>query len=217
MKLFYRKALAAFLAVFSSGLIGLSAPTVSSASYRVGDTNSDGNIDMRDVINICKHSMKSPELTGENLETADYNKDGKVNITDALFLSRLIINAKNLEKVVTLINIKRIQSGLEKLTYDQLLTDAAMKRASELPRNFSGDYRPDNTRFETVLTEYGIQYQECSNCIAAVPVTPEELYSAMVSNEGVLNRILSTKHKKIGVGYFTANDKYKHYWAILLV
>lgn len=216
MKAFFKKTFAVFTSVLTAGVLA-SATYTSAAALRNGDTNADGVVDIYDAINISKHVMKLSELTGTNLEQADYNKDGTVNVYDAIFVSRLILCEGKLNEVAALINMKRLSSGVETLTIDQSLVDAAMKRASELPKKFSGDYRPDNSGFETILTEYGIVFSECANCVAAVPATPKELYNAMMEKETITSRLLDGTYTKIGVGYCLNNDTYKHYWAILLI
>lgn len=217
MKAFFKKSFAVFTSALTAGLLVTTSYSALAAELRNGDTNGDGVVNLYDAINICKHILKKPELTGTNLKQADYNKDGTVDIYDAIFVSRLILCESKINEVASLINLKRKTSNVNTLTIDQSLVDASMKRASELPNKFSGDYRPDNSGFETILTEYGIEYEECANCVAAVPATAKELYNAMMERSDIKARLLSGNYTKIGVGYCFNNDTYKHYWAILLV
>lgn len=217
MKAIFKKTFAVFTSVLTAGILVSATYSSSAAALRNGDTNGDGVVDIYDAINISKHVLKKPELTGTNLEQADYNKDGAVNVYDAVFVCRLILCEGKLNEVAALINMGRLSNGEKTLTIDQSLVDAAMKRASELPKKFSGDYRPDNSGFETILTEYGIEFSECANCVAAVPSTPNELYNAMMEKETIKSRLMDGTYTKIGVGYCLNNDTYKHYWAILLI
>ena len=217
MKVFFKKTFAVFTSVLTAGILVSATNSSSAAELRNGDTNGDGIVNIYDAINISKHVMKNPELTGTNLEQADYNKDGTVNVYDAIFVSRLILCEGNLNEVAALINMGRISNGVAPLTINQTLIDASMKRASELPKKFSGDYRPDNSGFATILTEYGIVFSECANCVAAVPATPKELYNAMMEKETIKSRLMDETYTQIGVGYCLNKDTYKHYWAILLI
>lgn len=218
MKKIFKKTFAVFASVLTAGALASSAYTSSAAQLRNGDTNGDGIVNIYDAINISKHVLKKPELTGTDLEQADYNKDGAVNVYDAIFVSRLILCEGNLNEVAALINKERLSKGVTALTIDQTLIDAAMKRASELPRmkKITSDYRPDNSGFETILTEYGIEYSVCANCVAAVPATPKELYNEMMKKESVVAKLMDEQYTKIGVGYCLNNDSYKHYWAVML-
>ena len=56
----------------------------------VGDTNTDGNIDSKDAVEVLKSYAVS--LTGSkgtvDLSTGDVNKDGKVDSKDAVLILR---------------------------------------------------------------------------------------------------------------------------------
>ncbi len=217
MKNLFKKSLALFSSVLTAGLLMVSPVSATeTTTLRNGDTNSDGMVDLYDVINICKHII-TPSISGANFKLADYNKDDKVDLYDAIFVTRLILCEDSINEVATRINLTRGLNNIESLEFDYTLSDAAMKRASELPLKPKGDYRPDNSSFETIFGEYGIEYSKCANCIAAVPATPKALYDALMERDDIKNRLLNADYTKIGVGYYSCDDDYKHYWAILLV
>lgn len=221
MKTTLKKSFAAFTAFLTAGLIAVSNTSVSAEEeipeIRNGDTNADGIVNLYDVINISKYVMDSSVLEGESLTQADYNKDTVVNIYDAIFISRLILAEENINEVITLINSsRRIMHDLEPLEFDQSLVDASMKRASELPKKWSGETRPNGSNYKTILLEYGIVYEKCGYCITAVPSTPQEVLNALLNNEVVKTRLMSDNYTKIGVGYCGMDDEYKHYWSVLL-
>lgn len=216
MKKLLKKSLAAFSAVVTSGILAVSGTFASADELRNGDTNADGVVNLYDAINISRYVMDNSTLSGDNLTQADYNKDSRVNIYDAVFIARYILAEGNLNEVVSLVNTTRMLNNRMGLKFDQSLTDAAMKRAAELPVKFSGDYRPDGSKFETVLAEYGVSYEVCATCVAAVPETPRDLLNAFMDKSDIKTRLLSDQYTKIGVGYCGMDDDYKHYWAILL-
>ncbi|MCL2121922.1 MAG: stalk domain-containing protein, partial [Clostridiales bacterium] len=51
-----------------------------------GDVNSDGAVDMADILLIYQHFRGRVQLTGEELNAADVNGDGKVDMADVLFV-----------------------------------------------------------------------------------------------------------------------------------
>ena len=65
-----------------NGTLGLPDVTVS------GDINSDGNIDILDVVMLVNHILN--EDTSE-LEGADINNDGDINILDVVTLVSIIL------------------------------------------------------------------------------------------------------------------------------
>ena len=56
-----------------------------------GDTSGDGSIDIRDLLVIQKHLVKSKNLKDEYLTSADINKDGLVDIRDLLLEQKYIL------------------------------------------------------------------------------------------------------------------------------
>jgi len=65
-----------------------------SVSYRVvlyGDINYDGTTDIRDLLGVQKHLVKSKTLGGEALKAADINKDGSVDIRDLLLVQKSLV------------------------------------------------------------------------------------------------------------------------------
>ncbi|MBQ7047253.1 MAG: hypothetical protein IJN85_05910 [Oscillospiraceae bacterium] len=217
MKNIFKKSLAVFSSILTVGLIAASGITASAQELRNGDTNSDGVVNLYDAVNISKHVMGDASLEGDALIMADYNKDSKVNIYDAVFVARYILAEGKLNELATLINTTRMLNNAMGLEFDQTLTDAAMKRAAELPNKFSGDYRPDGSDFFTIFAEYDIAYESCATCVAAVPATPEEVLSAFLGSSTVRTKLMSDQYTKIGIGYCGMNDDYKHYWAVLLI
>ncbi len=217
MREFLKKSLAVFSATLTAGLLLTTPLSSSAATLRNGDTNGDGKVDVYDAINISKHILGKKTLTGTNLTQSDYNKDGTVNIYDVIFVSRRILCESKINEVVALINLNRTKNGVDKLTIDQDLVDAAMKRASELPKKFSADYRPDGSIYPTILDEYNIEYTKPDSTVSAVPATAKELYTALFDRSDIKSRLLKSDYTKIGVGYCSSNDVYKHYWSILLI
>lgn len=56
-----------------------------------GDTNGDGLIDIRDLLIIQKHLVKSKIINGEYLRASDLNKDGIVDIRDLLLEQKSLL------------------------------------------------------------------------------------------------------------------------------
>jgi len=58
-----------------------------------GDTNGDGLIDIRDLLSVQKHLVKSKLLTEEYLKSADLNKDNALDIRDLLLEQKHLVGA----------------------------------------------------------------------------------------------------------------------------
>ncbi len=117
-------------------------------------------------------------------------------------------------EVLTLVNEERAKYGLDPLTMDFDLMNAAMARAAENVVMYAATgsishTRPNGDRCFTVCSKsYGEN-------LAAGQKTPEEVVEAwMNSTEGHREAILTPGYKSIGIGCFEADDHYFHYyWA----
>lgn len=56
-----------------------------------GDINSDGDVNLKDVINIQKHIAKMIKLEGASFEASDFNEDGLTNIADIIDIQKYLV------------------------------------------------------------------------------------------------------------------------------
>lgn len=63
-----------------------------------GDVNGDGNIDIRDLLIIQKHLVKSKLLENEYNRAADINKDGNLDIRDLLLEQKHLVGAYSISQ-----------------------------------------------------------------------------------------------------------------------
>ena len=60
-----------------------------------GDTNGDGQSDLKDILAINKHRLNKAQLTNEYLLAGDVNNDGKVDIRDLLQINKFRLGKIN--------------------------------------------------------------------------------------------------------------------------
>ena len=53
-----------------------------------GDTNGDGESNLKDLLQINKHRLNKSKLTAEYLLAGDVNKDNEVNLKDLLQVNK---------------------------------------------------------------------------------------------------------------------------------
>ena len=84
--------------VITSAADGTVKAAIVKAKYVLGDVNSDGKINISDVIQILQHIVGSRVLTGNDLQAANVTHDvdnhgvAKVNISDAIKILQYIVN-----------------------------------------------------------------------------------------------------------------------------
>lgn len=58
---------------------------------KLGDVTGDGEVNLYDIIAICKHIMGMQTLTIEQQAVADYNGDSKIDLYDAIAMAKFIM------------------------------------------------------------------------------------------------------------------------------
>lgn len=159
------------------------------------DYNTDGSVDLYDVIDMCKTIMQT-------------------SISE-----QIVVEQKRMEyinEVCRLVNIERVNAGLSELTLDASLCTAAQVRAEEIASqddNISHT-RPDGSSCFTVLQEMNIFYYYTGENIAAGYISPAAVVEGWMNSEGHRENILDPNYNKLGVGYcYKEGTYYQNYWS----
>ncbi len=117
--------------------------------------------------------------------------------------------------VLELCNELRVKNGLDKLhTREDLWSDVAMVRASEITTFFSHD-RSDGTRCFSTLDEAGLtDWSFAGENIAAGFTTPASVVEAWANSKGHLENILDKNFTYLATGFvYDTTGVYKDYWS----
>ena len=109
------------------------------------------------------------------------------------------------DEFVALINQKRAANGLQPVSLNSTLNNAAETRAEELTEKFSYQ-RPDGRREFTVLDDFNVTDEATGENAAWGQVTPEEVVNDWMNSEGHRANILNPDAHKMGVGYYSDNS-----------
>lgn len=124
-------------------------------------------------------------------------------------------NQSYAEEVVSLVNVERAKEGLDPLTIDIKVQEAAQIRALEIETLFSHT-RPNGSSFSTVLKEQNISYKSVGENIAWGQRSPQDVVNAWMNSEGHRANIMNANYTKIGVGYYQ-NTQGTNYWSQLFI
>lgn len=106
--------------------------------------------------------------------------------------------------VLEIVNQERAAVGLNALSMDSVMCQAANIRAEETTRSFSHT-RPDGRRCFTALDDVGYRYGYAGENIAYGYSTPESVMYAWMHSEGHKANILNSNYNKLGVGVYYYN------------
>ena len=82
------------------------------------------------------------------------------------------------------------------------------------PENsYTSNYRPNGTKWYTVLSEYGVTDAAAGENAAWGSVSPEEVVNAWMNSEGHRANILDPEARAMGVGYYyNSSSTWGHQW-----
>lgn len=141
--------------------------------------------------------------------------------TDEVLLSesnsKAAANMSYYNDILTLVNQLRAEAGVQPLTLDTTLCQAATMRAIEIDySDYFSHTRPDGTSCFTVFNTYSINYGNCGENIAAGQQTPQAVVTAWKNSEGHYANMISDNYTKLGVGMSNEGvGGYGIYWVQL--
>ena len=111
--------------------------------------------------------------------------------------------------IVNLFNNDRQNAGLKPLLTNDRLNEAASVRAREMTQKKDISVRPDGRRYNTVLADYGLSYENTWSFYNTFDSDSSlEMYAKFIADRDIKRRILSSDYTDIGVGIIKSGDKY---------
>ena len=117
-------------------------------------------------------------------------------------------------EVVRLVNEKREQNGLAKLTADWELSRVARYKSQDMKDNkyFSHTSPVYGTPYQ-MMKSFGITYRSAGENIAMGQRTPQAVVNAWMNSAGHRKNILNPSFTRIGVGYVASGN----YWTQMFI
>jgi len=117
-------------------------------------------------------------------------------------------------EVVRLVNEKRAQNGLAKLTADWELSRVARYKSQDMKDNkyFSHTSPVYGTPYQ-MMKSFGITYKSAGENIAMGQRTPQAVVNAWMNSAGHRKNILNPSFTRIGVGYVASGN----YWTQMFI
>ncbi len=113
-------------------------------------------------------------------------------------------------KVLEIVNEERQNQGLQPLSMNETLLDAAMQRAAEIAFSYYPAHcRPDGTSWGTVI---GDSFSYAGENIAAGQKDSEDVMNSWMNSEGHRANILNGNYNTMGVGCFYQRDIGRYTW-----
>jgi len=120
-------------------------------------------------------------------------------------------------KLLVLINNHRTKEGLNQLTVDNSLVNAARLKSIDMQKKgYVSHNSPTYGKPNLMLKELNISFQTVKESIGAGHTTSEEIISSWLSSSVNRANIMDEQATHIGIGY-AEGGVYGYYWTILII
>ncbi|NFS29056.1 serine protease [Clostridium botulinum] len=178
-----------------------------------GDNNGSDNTSKPD--NNGNNGTVKPEQPGDTTEENSPNASGdSVNVNGLSKLPEkysISVQSSAENKILQLMNEKRVQAGLKPLTMDNTLLQVARYKSNHMIQyNYFDHTNPDGTKWVNWLQTIGYKYSTTGENIAYNTYDPVELFNQWWNSQGHRENMMNPSYTKVGVGvvYDKDNNKY---------
>lgn len=113
------------------------------------------------------------------------------------------------QKILELMNAKRVEAGLKPLTMDNTLLQVARYKSNDMiQNNFFDHTNPDGTKWTNWLQALGYKYTTAGENIAYNTYDAVELFNQWWNSEGHRANMMNASYTKVGIGVLYGNGKY---------
>ena len=173
----------------------------------------DGSAPTKDS-NKYKKAITISETTTLKFASFSENLARSKVVTEKYAISEDQFEDPKAQAIFELVNETRAEYGLKPLKALPTLTEAAQVRAKEYSYCQS-HYRPDGSRWDTVLSEYGVKRNTRTENLAYYYSTAKGAMKCWMSDSWHRGNILDPNAEYIGIGHY--NNGWCDYWCQLFI
>ena len=149
---------------------------------------------------------------GSTTPDNNQNDNGSVNVSGLPALPTnysTTIQSSAEQKILELMNEKRVAAGLKPLTMDNTLLDVARYKSNHMIQyNYFSHTNPDGTNWTNWLKTLGYKYTATAENIAYNSYDPVELFNQWWNSSGHRQNMMNPNYTKVGIGVLKGNGKY---------
>lgn len=189
--------------------------TVSNSNNNQGTTNSGNtNTTSTGSTNSTVNTNNSGNTTTGGTTTTN-NTSTDVNTVDVQGLPQLPktysinVQASAENKILELMNAKRVEAGLKPLTLDNTLLNVARYKSDHMIQyNYFDHVTPQGTKYTDWLQAVGYKYTTAGENIAYNTYDANELFTQWWNSPGHRANMMNSSYTKVGIGVIQGNNKY---------
>ncbi|WP_244834470.1 CAP domain-containing protein [Clostridium sp. BJN0001] len=150
---------------------------------------------------------KAAETTTEDTTNSQYKDASGLPSVTKKYDVAIQNSAEN--KILELMNEKRVEAGLKPLTMDNTLLDVARYKSNHMIQlNYFSHTNPDGTNWTSWLKSIGYSYTTTAENIAYNSYDAVELFNQWWNSAGHRQNMMNPSYTKVGVGVLYGDGKY---------
>ncbi len=161
-----------------------------------------------------KKAITISETTTLKFASYSPNMSRSKVVTEKYVISSVEFDDPLCQAVFELVNETRAEYGLEPLKTLPALTEAAQIRAKEYS-TYKSHYRPDGSRWDTVLSAYGLKMNKRAENLAYYYNTAKSVMKCWMNDSFHRGNILDPNAEYIGIGRYSSGGI--NYWCQLFI
>jgi len=178
--------------------------TTENTDYNQGTTNIDSKENSGATTENNSSTTNVSSTNNSTSTTVDVN--GLPTLPQNYVIS---VQATAENKILELMNQKRIESGLQPLTMDNTLLQVARYKSNHMIQyNYFDHMTPEGTKWTDWLKAIGYQYTSTGENIAYNTYDAVELFNQWWNSPGHRANMMNASYTKVGVGVLNGNGKY---------
>lgn len=192
--------------------------TTSGSNSNAGTTTSTGNVNTTTTANTTSTSTTS-STNSTSTQTTNTGTTNNVNTdltsVDVQGLPQLpktytiSVQATAEQKILDLMNQKRVEAGLKPLTLDNTLIKVARYKSDHMIQyNYFSHTTPEGTKWADWLKTLGYSYTTSGENIAYNTSDAVELFNQWWNSPGHKANMMNPSFTKVGIGVVYGNGKY---------
>lgn len=194
----------------SSGqVVETKAPTVD----KVFDSNN--NVVKDNNQNSTVSTSNTSQGTNTSTSTGSTTNSTSINTVDVKGLPQLPttysinVQANVEDKILELMNAKRVEAGLKPLTIDNTLVQVARYKSDHMIQyNYFDHVTPQGTKYTDWLQTVGYKYTTAGENIAYNTYDAVELFNQWWNSPGHKANMMNSSYTKVGIGVVQGNNKF---------
>ena len=166
----------------------------------VGNTNNTGNTSNSGT------TASAGSTTNINTNTTSVDVQGLPQLPTTYSIN---VQATAEDKILELMNAKRVEAGLKPLTIDNTLVQVARYKSDHMIQyNYFDHVTPQGTKYSDWLKAIGYTYTTAGENIAYNNYDAVELFTQWWNSPGHRENMMNPSYTKVGIGVVQGNNKF---------